>query len=189
MKYLNFGSGIDYKKSDHPNGIEWVNLDNNPSYPVEVLYDFTIFPYPFEDNTFDGVLMSHVFEHIDPNINIKVLEELYRICKPGAEIDIKCPHFSHFSAFGDLTHKKYFSSYVFENFSTKDNYYSSIAKFKVVRKQFDAIKIKDRLWKKIYCFLVNPIINMSPILTDQILSKIFLISEIRWVLKVIKYDN
>jgi len=186
MKCLNFGSGIDYKYSDPAKGVEWVNLDNNPSYPVEVLYDFTQFPYPFPDNEFDMVLLSHVFEHIDPNINIQVLEELYRICKPGAIIQIKCPHYSHFSAFGDLTHKKYFSSYAFENFGTDDNYYSDIAKFNVVTKRFDAIKIKDAFWKKVYCWLVNPIINLSPLLTDQVLSKLFLVSEIKWELQVLK---
>lgn len=45
---------------------------------------------PFEDNSVDGVLSSHVIEHFyNP---LSALNEWYRILKPGGYMFIICPH-------------------------------------------------------------------------------------------------
>ena len=54
---------------------------------VDVLYDGK--KLPFEDNTFDSILSTEVFEHI---FNIEeVLGELYRVLKPGGNILLTVP--------------------------------------------------------------------------------------------------
>jgi ubiquinone/menaquinone biosynthesis C-methylase UbiE len=44
-----------------------------------MVYDFDIFPYPFEDNTFDEIFSAHFLEHVT-DLG-KVMEELTRIGK------------------------------------------------------------------------------------------------------------
>ncbi len=77
---LNFGSGKDYRKG-------WTNLDLTGKCDIQ--HDVNIFPYPFEDNTFDIILCSHILEHtIEP---LKVVKELHRILKPESELIVKLP--------------------------------------------------------------------------------------------------
>jgi SAM-dependent methyltransferase len=174
MKKLNIGCGNDIKKG-------YVNVDIRNLPGVNVVWDITKTPYPFEENSVDLIEMHHVLEHLENPL--KVLEEFWRICKPGAKIIISVPHWSHFTAYGDLTHKKYYSSAIFMYYETGDSkYYSEKANFKVVKKKFTATRI-NQLWVN---KLVNPIINISPILTEMIFSKFLPVSQIIFVLKVIK---
>ena len=99
---LNLGCGYDYRHG-------WVNLDSSKSKSLkpDVLHDLNKVPYPFKDNTFDYILAHHILEHIDSPLSC--LEELWRISKPGAVIDIRVPHFTSWTAWGDITHKRPFS--------------------------------------------------------------------------------
>jgi len=85
-----------------------VGLDISPDTDADVVHDLDAFPYPFEDASFDQVLMQDVLEHVaEP---IKVIDELARICRPGARIQLRTPHFSSLLAYSDPTHKHYFSA-------------------------------------------------------------------------------
>lgn len=85
-----------------------VGLDISPDTDADVVHDLDVFPYPFEDASFDQVLMQDVIEHVaEP---IKVIAELQRICRPGARIHLRTPHFSSLLAYSDPTHKHYFSA-------------------------------------------------------------------------------
>jgi len=53
------------------------------------LVDLNDYPYPFKDNTFNKILCTEVLEHILDNG--AVLDELYRIIKPGGKIVISVP--------------------------------------------------------------------------------------------------
>lgn len=82
-----------------------VDMVHGPS--VDVVHDLDTVPYPFQDNIFDAVYLNHCIEHLaDPK---KVLEECVRIAKPGGTIFITVPHFTNPAAFGDVTHRRYFS--------------------------------------------------------------------------------
>ena len=86
------------------------NVDINP--PAEVRFDFNKFPYPLGDNTYDYIFSRHVLEHLrEPE---KVLNELHRISKPGAIIDIIVPHMNGDGAFSMLGHISYFNDYSFK---------------------------------------------------------------------------
>ena len=84
-----------------------IGIDINPYTDADVVHDLDIFPYPFEESMFDEIYADNVIEHLD-NI-IKVMEELYRISKPGGIIIIKVPYFRSRYAFIDPTHKHYFT--------------------------------------------------------------------------------
>lgn len=189
MKCLNLGCGKDYKESFEQELLgglyteEWVNLDNNKSMKADIYADVNK-KLPFEDNTFDLILASHILEHIDNPILF--LEEIYRIAKKDAKIEIRIPHFSHFTAYGDLTHKRYFSSYIFKHFEEWKGYYSDKMDFEVTKIRFTSIRIKTKWWHYIYSGLSDLFLNISPAFTDQFLSKILLCSEINFQLKVLK---
>lgn len=70
----------------------YVNVDNNPNSNPDVIHDLTKFPYPFEDDKFDEILLHHVLEHLSDVF--PVLEEVFRITKNGGKIKIHVPHFS-----------------------------------------------------------------------------------------------
>jgi SAM-dependent methyltransferase len=85
-----------------------VGLDISADTAADVVHDLDEFPYPFEDSRFDQVLMQDVLEHVrEP---IRVFDELHRICRPGARIHVRTPHFSSLLAYSDPTHRHYFSA-------------------------------------------------------------------------------
>lgn len=87
----------------------WVNIDTSWNawlHQIPFLSDFikTNINWPknikirditkklqFENNSVDAVYMSHVLEHLDPDVGKKVLVECLRILKPGKYIRILVP--------------------------------------------------------------------------------------------------
>jgi SAM-dependent methyltransferase len=85
-----------------------VGLDISPDTDADVVHDLDAFPYPFDDDSFDQILMQDVLEHVrEP---IRVIDELHRICRPGGRIQLRTPHFSSMLAYSDPTHTHYFSA-------------------------------------------------------------------------------
>ncbi|MCD6572906.1 MAG: methyltransferase domain-containing protein [Thermoplasmata archaeon] len=79
---INFGCGKDIRKG-------WINVDKR-DFGQELIYDLNMFPYPFDDDTADAILMQDILEHlVNPE---KVLKEIYRISKNGATVVIRTPH-------------------------------------------------------------------------------------------------
>jgi len=123
MNKLHLGCGKDIRK-------DYVNVDLVKFPGVDVVGDLNKFPWPFKDNQFDEILSIATFEHLD-NL-VKVMEEVYRISKPNAIIDIRVPHFSSLGAFGDPTHKTFFTYYTFDYFTKEFEYnFYSKARFKI----------------------------------------------------------
>ena len=58
-------------------------------------------------NFFDEIYLDNCLEHL--NDVIAVIEELFRILKPGGKVKIIVPYFRSLWAFGDITHKNFFT--------------------------------------------------------------------------------
>ena len=99
MTNLNLGCGN--RKIDG-----WVNVDSVAACDPDVLWDLETFPWPWHDNSIDEIILSHVLEHLGqtPQIYLKIIQELYRICKNGALIRISVPHPRHDHYLCDPTH-------------------------------------------------------------------------------------
>ena len=84
---------------------EWINLDTYPAPGVDVVADLDRCkesPLPFEDNTIDEFLASHLFEHLrNP---LPFMQELHRVAKPGAKALFRVPYGSSDDALEDPTH-------------------------------------------------------------------------------------
>lgn len=91
-KVLNLGCGTSVYKS--PNV---VNLDGWESEGVNVVWDLSKTPLPFEDNSFDFIIANHILEHV-PNW-FECFKELARIVKVGGKIEVWVPPVSSDSAF------------------------------------------------------------------------------------------
>lgn len=85
-----------------------IGLDISSSTAADIVHDLDVFPYPIEDASFDEILLQDVIEHVSEPI--RVFEELHRISRPGARIQLRTPHFSSVLAYGDPTHRHYFSA-------------------------------------------------------------------------------
>ena len=101
------------------------NLDSFPHPGVDEVFNletcgFT--PLPFDDNSFDEIHASHIFEHITHILPL--VQELYRVARPGAQLIISCPHGQGDLAWADPTHVRaivplsffYFGQPYYQNF-------------------------------------------------------------------------
>ena len=61
---------------------DYTNVDKFNYYKPQITHDLEVTPYPFEDDSVDEILLSHVLEHIgqNPNVFNNIIKEFYRIC-------------------------------------------------------------------------------------------------------------
>jgi SAM-dependent methyltransferase len=97
MKKLNLGCGQFRKEG-------YINLDISPLSKADIIHNLEIFPYPFDEDTFDLIEADHLLEHLTNPFG--VMSELHRIAKPGGIIHIRVPHFSR--GFTHPEHKRGF---------------------------------------------------------------------------------
>ncbi len=82
---LNLGCG-EFKKQGY------LNVDNFSVSEPDLRHDLNSFPYPFADDSFSLIEADHLLEHL--NDPFMVMKELHRICKDGAMVKLRVPHFS-----------------------------------------------------------------------------------------------
>jgi len=83
MRLLNLGCGSRF----HP---DWTNIDMNSSSPFVQAHNLRLgIPYP--DRTFDAVYHSHLLEHFAKNEAIGLMQECFRVLKPGGIIRVVVP--------------------------------------------------------------------------------------------------
>lgn len=58
--------------------------------PNLLLTNANIYQLPYPDNTFDGVILSEILEHVDRDVD--GLKEVYRVLKPGGVVAITVPN-------------------------------------------------------------------------------------------------
>ncbi len=135
---LNFGCGKDIKKG-------WTNVDIQEDSQIDKSFDFEKFPYPFKDDTFDYILVDNVIEHLKNPKDI--MDELWRISKPGAIIDIRVPYFRHDVAYNDPTHTHFYNRRAIEQICGKNSYSDTEKKFEILENKRIAGNIKKKIPK------------------------------------------
>jgi len=98
---LNLGCGF-----KHVPG--YTTVDSNPAVPADYHFDIGKDTWPFADNSADEVLASHVLEHLGPGPEplFHCMQEMYRVCKPGAVVLVVVPHPRHDFFLHDPTHMR-----------------------------------------------------------------------------------
>ncbi|HBX15884.1 MAG: hypothetical protein UV20_C0009G0040 [Candidatus Magasanikbacteria bacterium GW2011_GWA2_42_32] len=69
----------------------YLNVDALDLPNVDIRHYLNLFPYPFEDNLTDEILMMECLEHLSFKITENVLKELYRILTPGGILKLQVP--------------------------------------------------------------------------------------------------
>lgn len=116
-----------------------IGTDLNQRSAADIIHDLSRFPYPFRDSSANEVHLDNVLEHLDDII--PVMEELHRICAPGALVTIHVPYFRSRWAAIDPTHRHQFTTLSFAYFdpthSFHDEYRYSEAQFRTERVTFN----------------------------------------------------
>ena len=163
---INLGCGKDIKEG-------WINVDAIPLEGIDIVHNLNEFPYPFDDNSADYILMKHTLEHLDDVVG--VMEECHRILKPGGKIEIIVPYYKHEGAFEDPTHKHFFTEHSMDYFiagSNREDWYTD-KKFELIR--FEKVNGGFPFWhiKKYLHIKINTPIPIH-------------VTELKWILRVIK---
>lgn len=109
--------GCGYKKSEG-----FVRVDIDPKTNPDFVVDFEVEPLPFEDSTIEEVRAYHILEHIGQGY-FHLMQEIYRVCEPGAIVDIQVPHHFHEVFINDPTHQRPITVEGLRLFSQKFNRY------------------------------------------------------------------
>lgn len=131
MKKLNLGCGYDIKKG-------FVNADIQENIKgVDKKVDVNKLPLPFKTDEFDYILAKSLLEFCDNPI--KVLEELHRISKNQAIIDMTVPYYNSPKSY---LNRGFYTTFFEYSKGNKEPYIS--VKYKVVN-----IKLIPTLWGKL----------------------------------------
>lgn len=96
--YLNLGCGLTHLPGDPPLGHEivdpaiysyplWTNVDKVEGVGADKVFDLFKYPWPLEDNSFDGALLGHICEHIPHEIRRNVATA-YKDTNGGLPVDL-----------------------------------------------------------------------------------------------------
>jgi predicted SAM-dependent methyltransferase len=110
---LNLGAG-DIKLEGY------VNCDYDKNTNPDHIVDLEKDALPFKDNTVETVVAHHILEHLGDGY-FHCLQEIFRVCKHGAIVDIRVPHPRHDSFLADPTHKRPVTVIGLKLFSKKFN--------------------------------------------------------------------
>jgi SAM-dependent methyltransferase len=175
---LNLGCGNDTKSG-------WINVDSVFQNGVDMITDLSKVPYKqFKDNSVDEIYASHILEHFDNPI--EVLTEWHRVCKNGARIIIRVPHFSAWANYADPTHKTRFSIKYMDYFTDSDFFQSrkEDRMFRIIEKRLNYFPM--HLKSAILNPMFYPFLNWLPNVYERFFWGILPCAEIYWELEVLK---
>lgn len=131
MKTLELGCG--HNKTPGAVGVDIIRGSQ-----ADIIHDLNVFPYPFADDEWDRVICRDVLEHVDNFI--PTVEEIWRIARPGAMIEVSGPFMSSVNYYSDPTHKRAYTSKTFDYFiegSLAFKFGYSKARFELVACEYD----------------------------------------------------
>ena len=155
---VNLGCGCDLRKSNSQ--VHWTNTDRIRLPGVDVIHDLDTFPYPFETNTFDVAVLHQALEHL--RNSIPALEEVHRICKPGAKVLISVPYFASCGAFCHMEHRTYYGWNTFDYFTRPMSEIKPNVKYKLISRRI-IFSNSHNPGMRLLSAIITPLINCCDI--------------------------
>lgn len=130
---LNLGCGKDIREG-------YINLDFKKAKGVDIVHNLNEYPYPFKENTFDEVFCDRVLELLD-NL-VRAMEEIHRICKPGARVRIRVPYYNCKGNSNDPLQRRSFNSSTLDFLEAgyETSHYTNV-RFKILKKRLVATRL------------------------------------------------
>lgn len=178
---LNLGCGLDYRKGN------WLNMDFNRTVKADIYCDIEK-GIPLETNSIDYVYADMVLEHVKDIFF--VMDELWRVCKPGAIIEIYVPHYSGVYATKHLAHYKCYGIGSFDIMRKEITFAGeryNKALFRLKKEELIFWTHDSAKFKWIYYITPNFLFNFSR-MWQQFIERFFPLSfdEIHYILEVEK---
>lgn len=146
-----------------------LGVDRAPLSGVDLVHDLSVRPYPLPEGAADVIVLHHVLEHFaDP---LPVMEEVWRIARPGAVVRIRTPHYSGRYAWNDPTHRRAFSSESFRYFGENEYSYCTAARFEVRQARMKYF-MEEELWPRAHRLwgrLVQRMLDRHPTFAERFL--------------------
>lgn len=98
----------------------FVTCDYDPLTKPDYCFNLETDDFPFEDNSVDVVIASHVLEHLGEGY-FHCLQEIYRVCKNRAVVHVHVPHHRSDDFYSDPTHRRPITVTGLKLFSKKYN--------------------------------------------------------------------
>ena len=141
-----------------------IGLDRRRLKGVDVVCDIEQ-GLPFRNASIAAAYLVHTIEHIR-DLNA-FMEDLYRVCSPGARAHVKTPYYTSREAFVDPTHVRFMTEDTFKYFSFP-NYYDLKCNFRTVSVDFKMRKpfslLPEHFQKRARRYLWNVCIEMDVVL-------------------------
>jgi SAM-dependent methyltransferase len=97
-----------------------VGMDFYPFPGATIVHDVSQFPWPIEQASFDRAIAHEIIEHLPvrddtagEDLFFRFFDEVWRILKPGGILDFDVPHANGTAAYGDPTHRRFFTEEAF----------------------------------------------------------------------------
>lgn len=96
----------------------WVNLDAVPrgDRKSEMVQADVCQELPFGDSTFEHVFSEDFLEHLPPEKRVHVINEIWRVLKPGGTMEHYVPNAGSRNDFGSPSHLSHWNLQCFEHF-------------------------------------------------------------------------
>jgi ubiquinone/menaquinone biosynthesis C-methylase UbiE len=161
---------------------KFIGIDNN--IDADIRWDLEKgLPKRIKDNSVEEIVMRHSLEHIS---NVwKLMDDIWRVLKPEGKLRVWAPHYSSWTAFSTLDHKKFFSIKTFDHLTldNEQNYYCK-AKFKINKKElhyFSEVP-KFRTINKI----ISSLTNFNHTFYEKFMARILPCDEIYFEMEAVK---
>ena len=175
-KVLDLGCGKN--KTEGAIGVDKIKLEG-----VDIIYDIEMSPLPFKDNCIDKIICNSVLEHV--NNLVSIMEDFYRVLKPGGILVVNVPHGSSTNYITGPTHKRPFGVRTMDYFTEEGSlsYYSKV-RFEIVEKKVILSGLGKHEW--VYSWLMRMLtylFNKNVDFAEHFFKYVPFDAELRFVLK------
>jgi len=158
---LNIGCGYEKKKG-------FINIDKTKEVNPDIILNIEK-GLPFKNDEVDYIYSEHCLEHIRPQYWKFVLNEIHRVCRDGAIIELKLP----FDNIGQRTNADHYRTFTWGSFN----------QFDPDSKRFYYSKLKLKKLNKIPNRLIRTFFYLFPFLKYEVYYKFKVIKTKRFTIQ------
>jgi len=135
--------GVSYRLAHYCGNIVGIDISEYACQQAKLTYNLPEISFltadakylPFKSDIFDGVIVSHIFEHLDDNKAEIVQREIYRVLKAGAALTVEQP------AYGNESIIDIILLYSFSSRKNKELYYYTKKAIQEAKKKYPEVDL------------------------------------------------